>query len=282
MNTTYDKSVVKGYWEKKTCGAQYGMKEGAAKVVNDEVDLRKMAEARYRLEPFIPPFADFPSAKGKKLLEVGVGGGADFSNWVSNGAIATGVDLTEAGIKMTTRRLTEMGFGKDRFRLMVGDAENLAFPNENFDIVYSWGVLHASPDTPKAFREVFRVLKRGGEFRGMIYHVWSWVGLMFWFRHGLLEGKPWRSPRDAMFHNLESPGQKTYTRAEAREMVEAAGFVDVEISTKLGFGDTLGFTPREKYRSALYKFGWKLYPRWLVRLMGDRWGGNLMIKARKP
>ncbi len=282
MSTTYDKSVVKSYWERKTCGAQYGMKEGAAKVVNDDVDLRRMAETRYRLEPFIPPFADFPSGKGKKLLEIGVGGGVDFSSWVSNGAIATGVDLTEAGIKMTQRRLGEMGIAEDRYRLFVGDAENLAFPNDSFDMVYSWGVLHASPDTPKTLKEVFRVLKPGGIFRGMIYHVHCWVGLMFWFRHGLLEGRPFRSPRDAMFHNLESPGQKTYTRGEARQMLEDAGFADIEIETKLGFGDTLDFTPREKYRSAAYKIGWKLYPRWLVRLMGDRWGGNLMMKARKP
>jgi ubiquinone/menaquinone biosynthesis C-methylase UbiE len=281
MSTTYDKSVVKSYWERKTCGAQFGMNKGFAKVVNDDVDLRKMAEARYRLEPFIPPFANFPSAKDKRLLEVGVGGGVDFSSWVSNGAIATGIDLTEAGIKMTRRRLTEMGIAPDRYRLFVGDAENLAFPDESFDIVYSWGVLHASPDTSRAFREVHRVLKRGGEFRGMIYHLYSWVAIMFWFRHGLLEGRPFRSPRDAMFHNLESPGQKTYTRTEARQLVEGAGFVDVKIHTQLGFGDTLDFVPREKYRSAAYKIGWALWPRWLVRLMGNRWGGNLMITARK-
>jgi ubiquinone/menaquinone biosynthesis C-methylase UbiE len=52
----------------------------------------------------------------------------------------------------------------------VSDAENLDFPSETFDLVYSHGVLHHTPDTPGAVREVHRVLRPGGRATVMLYH----------------------------------------------------------------------------------------------------------------
>ena len=59
-----------------------------------------------------------------------------------------------------------------------------------YDVVYSWGVLHHTPNTQKAISEVFRVIKPGGEARIMIYHKWSMVGFMLWVRYALLNFKP--------------------------------------------------------------------------------------------
>ena len=70
------------------------------------------------------------------------------------------------------------------------DAEHLPFPDDSFDIVYSWGVLHHSPDTPQAFSEAHRVLRPGGTLRAMIYHRPSIVGLMLWARYGFAAGRP--------------------------------------------------------------------------------------------
>jgi ubiquinone/menaquinone biosynthesis C-methylase UbiE len=270
------KFEVKDYWENKVCGAVYGgiREEG-------RVNLDKMAKARYELEPFILPFVDFPAWKGKRILEIGVGGGVDFSGWVFGGADATGIDLTEAGVQMTRQRLKELGLSNGNYRLAVADAENLAFPDETFDLVYSWGVLHHSPDTPKAFREACRVTKRGGEFRGLIYHAHCWVGLMFWFRYSLLTARPWKSPRQAMFEHLESPGTKTYTKRETEALLRGAGFKHWDIRFQLSIGDLLTNTPRDKYRSPIYKLVWRLYPRWFVKMMGNRWGLGIMIKAYK-
>ena len=94
-----------------------------------------------------------------KVLEIGVGLGADHHQFAAAGAELFGIDLTERAIAHTQHRLTVFGLKSD---LAVGDAENLNFPDESFDKVYSWGVLHHSPDTPKAIAEVWRVLKRGG------------------------------------------------------------------------------------------------------------------------
>src|SRR6185312_8029573 len=52
----------------------------------------------------------------------------------------------------------------------VADAERLDFPDNSFDIVYSHGVLHHTPDTAGAIREVHRVLRPGGRALVMLYH----------------------------------------------------------------------------------------------------------------
>lgn len=115
----------------------------------------------------------------------------------------------------------------------VADAEQLPFADNTFDLVNSWGVLHHSPDTPQTIREVHRVLRPGGEFRGAIYHRRSLVGYMLWARYGLLQGKPGRSLTDIYAHHLESPGTKAFTLDEAREML--APFSNVDVSSQLGF-----------------------------------------------
>lgn len=94
------------------------------------------------------------------MLEIGVGLGADHQRFAEAGADLYGIDLTERAVEHTRRRLALFELES---RLAIGDAEDLAFPDEAFDQVYSWGVLHHSPDTPKAIDEVWRVLKPGGQ-----------------------------------------------------------------------------------------------------------------------
>ncbi len=269
------KARVRSHWEQESCGARYG--ESASR----RESLREMEAARYRLEPYIPAFADFQGAAGKRLLEVGVGAGVDFSHWVRAGARATGVDLTDAGIELTRERLELEGVGGEQYRLQRADAESLPFADGEFDLVYSWGVLHHSPDTERAFREACRVLKPGGKLKAMIYHLPSWGAWFMWALYGPLKGKPFVSVKKAVFDNLESPGTKVYTLREADDLVRRAGFDDVRLSTRLGSGDLLLGKPSQKYQSALFRTIWKLYPRWLVRLLGDRLGLYLLIEARK-
>ena len=270
------KDRVRSHWNKHPCGTGY-----AQTTHNDTIDLKKMEEVRYRLEPYILGLADFDSGRGKKVLEIGVGGGVDFQSWVRAGAHATGIDLTPAGVELARKRLTASGFAQESYALRVGDAENLEFEDNSFDIVYSFGVLHHSPDTVRAIQEVYRVLARGGVFRGMVYHVPSIVGWMLWVRYGLLTGRIFKTPRQAIYEHLESPGTKAYGVKEMYGMLERAGFVDVRVWPLLGAGDLLLTRRSDKYQSVIYALLWKLYPRWLIRLLGDRFGLGLMIVAQK-
>ena len=81
--------------------------------------------------------------------------------------------------------------------------------------------------------------------------------------------------------HLESPGTKVYTRNEARTLVRDAGFVDVKVWTALGPGDLLAIKPRSKYGGLLYRFIWKVYPRWMIRLLGHHFGLYLLIETRR-
>ncbi|MEZ4415675.1 MAG: methyltransferase domain-containing protein [Gemmatimonadota bacterium] len=271
------KARVQQHWERETCGIRY-----ADELADRERFFAEIREARYGLEPYIPVFADFSSGKGRTLLEIGVGAGADFVQWVRAGARARGVDLTEAGVALTREHVQLAGFANADWEVRQADAEALPFDADTFDLVYSWGVLHHTPDTRQAFAEALRVLKPGGELRAMIYRLPSWSGWMLKAQHGWLRGRFGLTAREAIFEHLESPGTKAYTEPEARALLEAVGFGDITLSAQLGPADVLSIRPSEKYRSPLFRLIWALYPRWLVRALGNRFGLCLLIRARKP
>ncbi len=269
------KTAVKQHWEAETCGVRYGGN-------GDRLAwFRAIAQTRYELEPCILEFAGFGEAKGLRILEIGVGAGSDFLEWCRHAQHATGVDLTEAGIALTRERLELEGVSRDRYTLRTADAEALPFADATFDIVYSWGVLHHTPETAAAYREVFRVLKPGGKMRSMIYHVPSWTGLMLQLIHGPAKGRFRISQRQAVFEHLESAGTKAYTVPEAVEVARSAGFSDVSAATRLGPGDLLAIKPSARYSAWPFRLVWALWPRWFVRMLGDRFGLYLLLGGRK-
>ncbi len=259
------KEEVRDFWNADPCGSRY---------LGDRADFEAHARARYRLEPYIHEFAGFAESGGRRVLEVGVGMGADYLEWLKAGAQATGVDLSSASIERAKRRCEIAGYAPD---LRVSDAEHLPFPDNSFDIVYSYGVMHHSPDTPQCMREAWRVLKPGGSLRIMIYHHASLTGFMLWLRYGFLRGK---SLRQSVHDHLESPGTKSYTREEARAMLQ--GFEQVEFRQAFSPGDLLLNEPSARFQGLVYRIVWRLYPRSLIRRFGDKWGLFLLISARKP
>ena len=262
------KQRVHDFWNQASCGEALYLAEW------DQAGYRAQAEARYALEPYIPDFAGFAAARGLRVLEIGVGLGADHQRFAEAGADLWGIDLTDRAVEHTRRRLAAFGLTS---HLAVGDAERLEFADASFDRVYSWGVLHHSPDTPKAIAEVWRVLKPGGEARIMIYHTWSLVGLMLWVRYALLGLKPWLSLRDIYARYLESPGTKAYSVAEARAL--CAAFSQVEIRTVLTHGDLLESGAGQRHRGTLLTVARKLWPRALIRRLLPGAGLFMLIKA---
>ena len=258
------KTEVQRFWNTEPCGSRY---------LGTSEDFDEHARVRYKLEPYIRDFAGFEQAAGKRVLEVGVGMGADYLEWLRAGAVASGVDLSRASLERARQRCAIAGFSSD---LNLADAENLPFPENTFDIVYSYGVMHHSPDPQQCVREARRVLKPGGRLRIMIYHHPSLTGLMLWLRHGCLRGK---SMRQAVFDHLESPGTNSYTQAEALRLLE--GFEEIHVRQEFSPGDLLLHEPSERFQGAFYRLIRRIYPRSLARAWGRRWGLFLLISARK-
>jgi SAM-dependent methyltransferase len=266
-----NKQQVHDFWQQASCGEALYL-DGT-----EQESYRRQAERRYQLEPYIADLARFESTAGQEVLEIGVGLGADHQRFAECGARLTGVDLTNRAVEHTQRRLGAFGLAS---RLSTGDAEALAFPDGSFDVVYSWGVLHHSPNTPQALREVLRVLKPGGEARIMIYHTWSIVGFMLWVRYGLLALKPWRTLGSIYAEHLESPGTKAYSMAEAQQLL--AGFEDISIRTQLTHGDLLESGAGQRHRGALLAAARAMWPRSLIRRALPQYGLFMLIRARKP
>jgi SAM-dependent methyltransferase len=265
------KASVQEFWDAASCGEVYAIG------TTERDKYESHARARYTLEPYIPNFAQFATGRGRDVLEVGVGMGADHAEWVRNDPRSlTGVDLTPRAIAHTKTRLSIL----DRTsRLLVGDAENLPFPDESFDLVYSWGVLHHSPDTAKAIREVHRVLRPRGQARIMIYHSRSIVGALLWMRYGLLTGHPGVGLERIYAEHLESPGTKAYSVRDAQRMF--AMFDTIRVSTQLSFGDLLEGEVGQRHRSAVLEAAKRLWPRWLIRRLFAHYGLMLLIEAVK-
>jgi SAM-dependent methyltransferase len=247
------KSRIQTYWERKPCGSKHASAPEGEPEYFAQVERR-----RYELEPFIPKYADFEGARGKRVLEIGVGMGTDFVRFARAGANMTGVDLTQRSIDLVTRRLE---LERLEGNVRVADAEALPFEDGSFDRVYSWGVLMVTPDTPRAVQEAIRVLRPGGELCAMVYARRSWVALGLWARYALLVGRPRRSLADVVANHMESPGMKAYTEREVRDLF--TGLEELRIE-RVG-------TPYDRRVAGP-----------LVRLTGRRLGWFMVVRGRKP
>lgn len=260
-----NKDELRKFWDSEPCGTRY---------LESQDDFATHSKARYSLEPFIPGFAQFASSKGLRVLEVGVGMGADYLEWLKAGGVAIGIDISLGSIAKAERRCELAGFVPE---LAVSDAENLAFPDRTFDIVYSYGVMHHSSDVQRCIDEAWRVLKSGGQAKIMLYHHPSLTGFMLWLRFGLTRGK---SMREAVYQNLESPGTKSFTKAEMLGMMRS--FEHVRLEQVFSPGDLLLNRPSPRFRGRFYETIWSLFPRFLVRRFCRHLGLFVLITAQKP
>ena len=163
---TNAKNLIREFWESNPCGSKF---------TPDDIGTRQFFEAaerfRYEAEGHILKMLPLDRVAEKSVLEIGCGLGTDGSQFAGHGARYVGMDLTSAAVHLTQRRLRLFDLSGS---VLEGDAENLPFEDETFDFVYSHGVLHHTPDTQRAFDEIYRVLRTGGQAILMLYHRHSW------------------------------------------------------------------------------------------------------------
>jgi ubiquinone/menaquinone biosynthesis C-methylase UbiE len=262
------KGEVKAYWNRASCDTWHAQSEKFTREYFEQIE-----EWRYRDQPFIHSFAQFTRYHGKRVLEVGFGAGTDFIQWLRAGAVASGVDLTEEALANLTHRIQVYGLPEPAC-IKVADAETLPFESGYFDLGYSWGVLHHTPDTGKSVRELVRVVRPGGEVKLMLYNRRSLCTFLHWVKYALLRGRPWMSFRQVLWHHMESVGTKGYTRRELHEMLAPLGLTDIRIETFVTSYDFLPFKglPVRLVNGALGA---------LMALSGNRLGFWHGISARK-
>ncbi len=166
-----DERRVQDFWQNHACGDALvgGLKERFGG--DYEKFFADYDQFRYSAERHLPACFDAMNVSGKRVLEIGLGQGADSESLIRRGAAWSGVDLTAESVERVRTRLTlrDLPFEK----LQQGTVLHLPFADDTFDMVFSHGVLHHVPEIRQAEKEIHRVLKPGGELVIMVYARWS-------------------------------------------------------------------------------------------------------------
>jgi ubiquinone/menaquinone biosynthesis C-methylase UbiE len=167
LDANIDIDKVAEFWNRRPCNIKHSKSEFLSKRYFDEVE-----EKKYFVEPHIKEFADFGAWKGKRVLEIGCGIGTDSVNFAKNGAELTIVELSEKSLEICKKRFELFGL---KANFYTGNAEKLSeiLPSQNFDLVYSFGVLHHTPNPEKAISEINKYIT-DGELRIMLYSKFSY------------------------------------------------------------------------------------------------------------
>lgn len=206
-----DIQTVQAYWNARPCNVRHSSQPVGTRAYFDEVERRK-----YLVEPHIPGFAQFESWKGKRVLEVGCGIGTDTINFARAGAKVTAVDLSEKSLELARQRAKSFNLEKSiNFHLANAEELSNSVPVEIYDLVYSFGVIHHTPNPRAAFAEIRNYMDPSSELRVMLYAKTSWKNIMI----------------EAGFDQPEAqngcPVAYTFTASEVRELLDGYNITDI-------------------------------------------------------
>lgn len=212
---------VRQYWDRRPCNIRHSPQLVGTRAYFDEVEARK-----YFVEPHIPRFADFERWRGKKVLEIGCGIGTDTVNFARQGAEVTAVELSVNSLEVARKRVEVYGL-QDHVHFFSGSAEELTsfLPKQSYDLIYSFGVIHHTPHPERVLEQARQYAAAGATLKIMVYHRYSWKVL--WIVLGYGKGQFWRTA-ELVARNSEAqtgcPVTYTYSRREARRLIESCGF----------------------------------------------------------
>ena len=219
--STASKTAVQSYWDANTCNTKWNF-PGVEKGTKRYYEATKMR--KYEIEPHIPKFADFESWRGKKVLEVGGGFCTTALDFALHGAILTVVDMSPKSLELCRQRFIayDPKFNNS-VRFVVGDAERLSTILSDdvgtYDLVWSFGVIHHSPEPQKSMNEFAQLVKPGGAVKIMVYALVSYK--LFWVQNATKQ-YDMSQARTLLGHYSEavpgSPCSHTYTLRQVRSL----------------------------------------------------------------
>ena len=211
----------------------------------NKIDLKQFklnASLRYSNEPEILKFTDFNLLKGLNVLEVGYGLGSDAVLLAKSSKNYFGTDLSKVSYDVTSRRLKL--YDLNNTNLKIGSSTNLDYEDSFFDFVYSWGVIHHSGNIRRSLEEIFRVLKKGGRSKIMVYNKNSLIVFIYWLYYSMKEFNFKRTRAQIISENIESPGTLILSKNEFQELIESVGFSLVNLKLYRDFFYILRKYPR--------------------------------------
>ena len=267
---------VEEYWDQRPCNIRHSPSEVGTRQYFDEVEARK-----YFVEPHIPRFADFKRWRGKRVLEIGCGIGTDTINFARHGAMVTAVELSQRSLEIARQRAEVYGLeNRIRFYQANGEKMTQVVPVEPYDLIYSFGVIHHTPDPEQVVDQIRHYVRPGGTIKLMVYNRYSWKVLWIVLKFG--KGQFWRLPEVVARYSEAQEGCPvtfTYTKREMPRLLDRYAFKVTEMWVDHIFPYRVADYVEYRFKKVWY-FRWM--PRPLFRWMERRWGWHLCVTAVAP
>ncbi len=263
---------VRNYWNSRPCNIRHSTAEIGTEEYFNQVEARK-----YFVEPHIPTFAEFDKWRGKDVLEIGCGLGTDTINFARAGANVTAIDLSSESLTLAKRRSDVFGLA-DNIQFYEANAEHLAdfIPPQKFDLVYSFGVIHHSPNPEKIVEHIRQnFVHAESKVKIMVYYRYSWKVLWMLL---LEKGQFWKLDEIIAKHSEAQTGcpiTYSYTRKSASRLM-GDGFMIDSI-----FVDHIFPYQIPKYVKYEYEFEWyfRCLPKSVFRRLEENFGWHLCFDA---
>ena len=155
--TRMDESEIQDFWNRYPCGdLQVG---GLERHRGDyESFFSNYDRSRYRKESHILKRLDGIDFKGQRVLEIGLGQGADSEQLIRRGAIWSGLDITSESVDRVRKRLTLRDLPHKSVK--QGSVLDIPFEDGSFDIVFSHGFASCPRHSERATRDSSRIEAR--------------------------------------------------------------------------------------------------------------------------
>jgi ubiquinone/menaquinone biosynthesis C-methylase UbiE len=259
-------------WNTNPCGAVEGSPDELAFFLEVE-------KARYLQQDWQQEYFRFDKYSGKRVLEIGVGLGTDLAQFAKAGAECHAIDITASHLQLAQRNLALRQFRAD---IRNADATSIPYPDNYFDAVYSFGVLHHIPDANAVAKEIYRVLKPGGVCLIALYYRWSFFHMYTLLIRGILRGRLFKYGYAGLLSMIErgadgvtiKPYVRLYSKRTMRKLLHQFSIEDLSVRQL--------YTVRQLYVETLQKSPLSAYLQPITDALAPLIGWYLACTARKP
>jgi len=216
---------VQTFWDARPCNIRHSAREPGSREYFDEVETRK-----YFVEPHVPAFAQFECWKGKRILEIGCGIGTDTINFARAGAAVTAVDCSEKSLEIARRHAEVYGLKIDFHQANAEELSQIV-PVEEYDLIYSFGVIHHTPNPQRAVSEIRKYMGTDSILKIMVYNRYSWK--VFWILVTYGKGAFWNLDElIATYSEAQTgcPVTYSYTKKTVQKLLSGFEMQDITVS----------------------------------------------------
>jgi len=266
---------VKKFWNSRPCNINHSKETIGTCSFFDQVE-----QKRYFVEPHIPQFAEFNKWKNKSVLEIGCGIGTDTIIFARAGANITAIDISERSIQISQERAKVYGLS-DKIDFIQGSAEEMDSLLEikpQFDLIYSFGVIHHTPNPENIIKWFQFLLEKNGIIKIMLYHRYSWKVLKILIKYGKL--RFWKLNQIIARHSEAQTGcpvTHVYSKKQARKMLEKHSLSVRNIDIRHIFPYRIPEYIQNQYIKNWY---FKIMPKVLFNWLQTRIGWHLLVTGQ--